>query len=216
MSIGLIGEKIGMTRIFCDDGTVIPVTVIKAGPCPVVEKKTIEKHGYTALKLGYREVKEGKMSLPAEGVFKKKNLAPCRYVHEFRCDESSVEEGATIDVTLFKENEYIDITGISTGKGFQGVVKRHGFTGGKKTHGHHGTRQAGSIGMCAWPSKVLKGHKMPGQMGNKRRTVHNVKIVRVDSENNLLLVKGSIIGKPRSIVYIRKALKKQMKATVGA
>ncbi len=210
--IGLIGEKIGMTRIFDAEGNMVPVTVIKAGPCPVVQIKTIEKDGYTAVKIAYKETKEGKLNKPEAGVFKKANVKPHKYLKEIRVDNiDGIKVGDILTVEQFTENDYVDISGKSKGKGFQGVVKRWGFSGGPKTHGQTDKwRAPGSIGNCADPGRVIKGKRMPGRMGFHTVTVQNLKVVKVFPEENLLVVKGSVPGPRGRIVLIKSAIKKKV------
>ena len=203
----LIGKKLGMSQIFDDNGKVIPVTLVKAGPCFVVQKKTIEKDGYTAVQLGFEEVSEKKVNKPRIGMFKKHNSKYYRYLKEFRLIEgdNEVNAGETLDVNVFQMNQIVKVTGISKGKGFAGVMKRHNFSGFEQTHGvHESFRGPGSIGQCAQPSRVFKGLKMAGHLGNERVSVKNLKIVKIDKENNLLMVKGAIPGHRNSIIYLSK------------
>lgn len=206
--IGLIGKKLGMSQIFDKDGRVIPVTVIKAGPCRVVQRKTQEKDGYDAVQLGFEEVEEKKLKKPLLSHFKKHNSPFYRYLKEFRLKlYKSIEEDDVLDVSMFVENELLKITGVSKGKGFAGVMKRHGFSGFEQTHGvHESFRGAGSIGQCATPSRVKKNQKMAGQMGNKRVTVENMKVVKVDLENNLVFVKGALPGHRNSLLLLNKEI----------
>ena len=203
----LIGKKLGMSQIFDDNGKVIPVTLVKAGPCFVVQKKTIEKDGYTAVQLGFEEVSEKKVNKPRIGMFKKHNSKYYRYLKEFRLidGDNEVNAGETLDVNVFQMNQIVKVTGISKGKGFAGVMKRHNFSGFEQTHGvHESFRGPGSIGQCAQPSRVFKGLKMAGHLGNERVSVKNLKIVKIDKENNLLMVKGAIPGHRNSIIYLSK------------
>jgi large subunit ribosomal protein L3 len=206
--IGLIGKKIGMTQVFGTNGEQIPVTVIQAGPCRVIHRKTKEKHGYDAVQLGYEEIEEKKMKKPQMGHFKKHNSPFFRYLKEFRLKMyKDIEEGEVFDVSMFAENEILEITGTSKGKGFQGVMKRHGFHGFKASHGvHESYRGPGSIGQCATPSRVFKGKKLPGHMGTDQVSVLNCKVIKVDLEKNLVLVKGAVPGHRNSIVRLRKEL----------
>lgn len=207
--IGLIGKKLGMTTIFGEDGTAIPVTVIEAGPCTVTQIKDESKDGYRALQLGYGEVKEKHLNKPQIGHYKKNNVAPKRYVKEFRIDDvSSYEIGQELKVSIFQAGDYVDVTCLSKGKGFQGVIKRHNFSGGPKTHGSHFKRKPGSIGQCAWPAKVWKGIKLPGQMGNKKVTTQNLCIVDIREDDNLLIIKGNIPGARNGIVKLTASVKK--------
>ena len=209
--LGLIGEKIGMTRIFDADGNVVPVTVIKAGPCPIVQIKTEKKDGYNALRIAYKEVKETKLNRPELGTFKKVNISPHKIIREIRLEKiDGYKVGDVLNVEIFKEGGYVDITGITKGKGFQGVVKRWGFTGGPKTRGQSDRHRApGAIGMCADPSRVWKNKRMPGRMGFEKKTVQNLKVIKIDKEKNLVIVKGSVPGTKNSIVIIKQAVKKQ-------
>ena len=204
--VGLIGKKLGMTQVFDENGKVIPVTLVQAGPCPVVQKKTVDKDGYTSIQLGFEEIPERKVSKPRLGHFKKYNSKYFRYLREFRVDANDENlQNDVFDVNIFQANEIIKVIGTSKGKGFQGGMKRHGFAGFEQTHGvHESFRGPGSIGQCAQPSRVFKGVKMAGQMGNGRVTVKNLKIVKIDTERNLVMVKGAIPGHINSIVYLSK------------
>ncbi len=206
--IGLIGKKIGMTQIFDKQGNVIPVTVIKAGPCRVIHRKNKEKHGYDAVQLGFEEIDEKKVSKPMMGHFKKHNSPPYRYLKEFRLKMyKDINEGEIFDVSMFEEHELLKITGTSKGKGFQGVMKRHNFHGFKATHGvHESYRGPGSIGQCATPARVFKGKKLPGHQGVDKVSVLNLQVVKVDIERNLVMVKGAVPGHRNSIVRLRKEL----------
>ncbi len=208
--IGLIGEKIGMTRIFDADGNAVPVTVIKAGPCPIIQIKEEKKEGYNALRIAYKAVKEDKLNKPDIGIFKKNNISPHKIVKEIRLEEiNGFKVGDVLKVDIFQEGGYVDVTGITKGKGFQGVVKRWGFAGGPKTRGQSDRHRApGAIGMCAVPSRVWKNKKMPGRMGAERKTVQNLEIVKIDKEKNLLLIKGSVPGIRNGILIIKQAVKK--------
>jgi len=209
--IGLIGRKIGMSQIFDEQGTAIPVSVIEAGPCPVVQVKTEETDGYNAVQIAFGEVRQSRSNLPQMGHFRKAGLPPYRYVQEFRVDDpSAFEPGQLIDVSIFAEAETVDVTGKSKGKGFQGVIKRHGFGGGKASHGVNKVHRAGgSIGMAAWPSRVLKGTRMAGRMGHRKHHVKNLKVVEVDAENNLLLVRGAVPGSRNTILRLTSPSAKQ-------
>jgi len=212
MKIGLVGKKIGMTRIYReDDGSVIPVSIVKAGPCYITDIKKTQDNGYTSIQIGFEEVTEKKLNKPMLGYFKKLGLPPMKVLREIRIkDDSEIANfnvGQKFTVDIFKEGEYVDVTGTSIGKGFQGVVKRHKFHGGPATHGSMSHRAPGSIGGTT-PSRVLKGKRMAGHMGNRRVTVQNLQIVRVIPDENILLVKGSIPGSSNSYIVIRKALKK--------
>jgi large subunit ribosomal protein L3 len=206
--IGLIGKKIGMTQVFDETGNVIPVTVIKAGPCRVIHRKNKDKHGYDSVQLGFEEVDEKKISKPMLGHFKKYNSPPYKYLKEFRLKlYKDINEGEVFDVSMFKEHELLKVTGTSKGKGFQGVMKRHNFHGFKATHGvHESYRGPGSIGQCATPARVFKGKKLPGHQGVDKVSVLNLKVVKVDVEPNLGMVKGAVPGHRNSIVRLRKEL----------
>ena len=202
---GLIGKKIGMTSVFSADGKNIPCTVIEVGPCVVTQVKTVEKDGYKAYQLGFEEAKEKRTSQPMMGIFKKAGTTPKKHLAEFKFDEE-YNLGDVLTVELFANTEFVDIVGTSKGKGFQGVVKRHGFGGvGQTTHGQHNrARKPGSIGACSYPAKVFKGMRMGGQMGGDRVTTHNLQVLKVIPEHNLLLIKGSVPGCKGSIVIIEK------------
>jgi large subunit ribosomal protein L3 len=201
--VGLIGKKIGMTQVFDENGVLIPVSVIQAGPCPVVQVKTTERDGYSALQLAFDEVRPMRVPLPALGHFRKAGLPPYRNLQEFRVEDTSgFEPGKLLDVGMFKDVERVNVTGATKGKGYQGVVKRHGFHGGRDTHGSMSHRVPGSIGMAAYPSRVLKGTKLPGRMGHKQFTMKNLKVIDVDVENGVLLVRGSVPGARNSILRI--------------
>jgi len=207
---GLIGRKVGMTQLFREDGAVVPVTVLKAGPCVVVGMKTREKDGYEAVQLGLVEkFSKSRLTKPRRGMFEKNNLAPLKTLREFKYSATekpdAVKIGDQVLVDLFTPPGYVDVVGVSKGKGFQGVMKRHHFRGGAATHGSMFHRAPGSIGSSAYPSRVFKGMRMGGHMGSDRVTVKNLEIVRVDLENNLLMVKGAIPGARGTLILIRKA-----------
>ena len=210
MSIELLCRKIGMTRIFDDGGEAIPVTVLEAGPNVVVQKKTDEKDGYTALQLGFGDRREALFNKAARGHFEKAGVAPKRTLRESRLDAEDAEGhevGGEISVEIFEPGQYVDAVGISKGRGFAGVVKRHNFKIKKQTHGtHEAFRHGGSIGAGAWPAKVIKGMKMPGRMGNERVTVRNSTVLRVDSDKNLLFVRGGVPGHINALVRVRPAV----------
>ena len=196
-----------MSQIFDESGKVIPVTLVKAGPCTIVQRKNNDTDGYSAIQLGFEEIPERKVAKPQLGHFKKANTKYFRHLREFRVsNDETFNVGDTLDVSVFKMNEKIKVTGISIGKGFQGVVRRHGFKGAlTMTHGtHEGFRNPGSVGQCATPSRIYKGRKMPGQMGNNQATVKNLKIVKIDADNNLLMITGAIPGASNGIVYLSK------------
>ena len=203
---GLIGKKIGMTSLFSADGKNLPCTVLEVGPCEVTQVKTADKDGYEALQLGFGSKKEKRTTKALEGHFKKAGVSPKMKLAEFSDFEGEYKLGDTIDASLFDEGEFVDVVGTSKGKGFQGVVKRHGFGGvGQATHGQHNRMRApGSIGAASDPARVFKGLRMAGQMGNKRITVTNLKVLKVLTEKNLVVVKGSVPGPKGSIVLINK------------
>ena len=202
---GLIGKKIGMTQIFAEDGAVIPVTVIQAGPCVVTQVKTAATDGYDAIQLGLVEKVSPKQTSKAiKGIVDKAGAAPMRHFREVAIGSEAPELGSVIKADLFAENEKVDVSGKTKGKGFQGVMKRHNFAGGPASHGSMFHRRPGSIGMCATPGKVWKGKKMPGHDGTKNVTVRNLVVVGVDTEKNLLLIKGAIPGSRNSYVVVRK------------
>ena len=205
---GLIGKKIGMTSIYDASGKIVPCTVIEAGPCVVTQVKTVEKDGYSAIQLGYDEKKEKNTTKPLKGHFAKAGTTPKKILHEFTCFEEGHKKsfGEVLDVTVFEEGEYVDVSGTSKGKGFQGVVKRHGFGGvGDATHGQHNRLRApGSMGASSYPSRVFKGMRMAGQMGNAKVKVINIQILKIVKEKNLLVVKGSVPGANGSYLIIER------------
>jgi len=209
---GLIGKKVGMTQTYDKNGSAVPATVILAGPCTVVQKKTMEKEGTTSVQLGfYDKYASKKITKPSAGHFKKAEAPPTKVMKEFVYQkDSEVNPGDQIFVDIFEQGEKVDVVGISKGKGFAGVVKRWGFHGGKKTHGSMFHRHAGSTGCSADPSRVMKGKKMPGRLGNSQVTVKNLTVLQAKKDDNLLVVKGSIPGADGGYVYIKKAdFKKQ-------
>jgi large subunit ribosomal protein L3 len=203
---GIIGKKIGMTQVYAEDGRALPVTVIEAGPCVVVQRKSPDKDGYSAVQLGLVEGRKLKrVSKPMKGHFDKAGLPPCRVLREFRVqDAAEVKVGDKVSVGIFAPGDTVHVTGVSKGKGFQGVIKRHNFAGGAATHGSMFHRAPGSIGASAFPSRVLKGMRAPGHMGLDRVTVRNLQVVRVDAERNLLVVRGSVPGAGDGYLVIRK------------
>jgi len=204
---GIIGRKVGMTQVYAEDGRAFPVTVIQAGPCVVVQRKSKEKDGYSAVQLGLVEARKAKRVTKAmKGHFEKAGLPPCRVLREFRiADGAELKVGDKVSVEQFAKGDALKVTGTSRGHGFQGVVKRHHFRGGAATHGSMFHRAPGSIGASAFPSRTLKGMRAGGHMGSERVTVKNVEVVRVDAPNNLLVVRGSVPGAGGSIVVIRKS-----------
>lgn len=214
MGLGLIGKKLGMSQIFDEHGNIIPVTVIKAGPCTVVQKKTTVKEGYNALQIGFGEiVKTQRVNKPLTGHFKKANIAPVSVLKEFRVTDEDIEAnevGTVHSVEMFEPGDYVDITGTSKGKGFAGVMKRYGFGGAPASHGaHEYFRHGGSIGQNMTPGRVMKGKKMPGHLGNRKVTVQNLKIVDVRGDTNVLLIEGAIPGPTNGYIVINKAVKKK-------
>jgi large subunit ribosomal protein L3 len=208
MVTGLIGKKVGMTQLFQADGTAQPVTVLKAGPCVVAQVKTVETDGYAAVQLGFVDGKPSKENKPTQGHFKKAGVPPTRVRREVTVAAGAdvPKAGDQVGVSIFADGERVDVIGTSRGKGFQGVVKRHHFAGGRASHGSMFHRAPGSIGASSFPSRVVKGMRMAGHMGSDRVTVRNMKVLRVDPENNLLLVEGAVPGGPNSVVVIRKAI----------
>ena len=208
MSGEIIGRKIGMTQIFDKEGNAVVVTAVSAGPCWVTGTKTLQKDGYSAVQLGFEEEKEKRINKPQGGFFKKNNIKPARVLKEFRVNNSQEYQiGQEIKVDLFKEGDFVRIVGVSKGKGFQGVIKRHGFKGGRASHGSTFHRAPGSIGASSSPSRVFKGTKMPGRMGRDQVVLKKVKVAKIDIENSLIMVKGCIPGARRSLVIIEKANK---------
>ncbi|MEE9201160.1 MAG: 50S ribosomal protein L3 [Candidatus Brocadiales bacterium] len=205
---GLLGKKLGTTQIFKDDGVRVPVTVIEAGPCAILQIKTAEKDGYSALQLGFDEMREKRSTRPRVGHAKKAGTGPKRFVREVAYDgEPALETGQSLKVDMFESAKKVDVIGISKGKGFQGPMKRWGHSGAPQSHGHTKPRTIGSIGCSAYPSRVVKGKKMAGRMGHARVTTQNLEVVRVDKERNLLLVKGSVPGADGGYVIIRNSVK---------
>jgi large subunit ribosomal protein L3 len=204
---GLLGKKVGMTQLLQDDGTVVPVTVIQAGPCVIVQKKTKQTDGYDAVQLGFVEfVKPKRVNKPMTGHFKKANVAPARFTREVPVQgDETRNPGDKVMVDIFNPNELVHVVGTSKGRGFAGFVKRHHFRGGRATHGSMFHRAPGSIGSSAYPSRVLKGMRMAGHMGNARVTVRNVRVARVDQENNLLFVHGAVPGPAGAYVVVEKS-----------
>ena len=208
MKKAIIGKKVGMTQIFDEKGLVVPVTVIEAGPCNVVQIKTVETDGYDAVQLGFGSVKEHKVNKPDMGHFKKANVSAQKHLREFRlADVNSVKVGDVIKVDVFAEGDIVDIQGTTKGKGFQGVIKRHGQHRGPMGHGSMYHRRPGSMGSTSTPGRVFKGKKLPGHMGVDTVTIQNLKIVKVDLDKNVILVKGSVPGNKGSILKIKDAVK---------
>ena len=207
---GLLGKKIGMTQIFREDGQVIPVTVIESGPCSILQIKTKEKDGYNAIQLGFEEVAETKIKKPLKNKFKKIKVKPTKLIREIKVsDPENYKIGQNLEVTQFAPGDFVDIIGTSIGKGFQGGIKRWNWSGGPESHGSMSHRAPGSIGASAYPSRVYKGHHLPGHMGNKRTTIQNLEVVKIDKDNCLLAVKGSVPGHKNCYLIIKRAKKKK-------
>lgn len=205
---GLIGRKVGMTQIFNEDGVVIPVTVIEVEPNVVAQVKTTEKEGYSAIQIGFGGIKEKNVSKPLKGHFEKAGITAKRRLQEFRLDNSSeFTVGQEIKADLFQVGEKVDVTGISKGKGFQGVIKRHGQRSGPSAHGSRYHRRPGSMGAATFPGRVFKGKKLPGHTGNVQITIQNLEVVKVDVERNALLVKGAVPGPKRGLLTIKETVK---------
>lgn len=203
--LGMIGKKIGMTQLFDEKGDVLPVTVVEVGPCTVTEVRTPARDGYSAVQLGFGSNKESRFSRPVLGQFKKRNLPVSRHVKEFRVDDSSAYQvGQSLTVTVFEKGQYVDVQGVTKGRGFQGVVKRHGFVAGHASHGPTFGKQPGSIGASAYPSRVIKGKRLPGRMGGVNLTIKNLEVVGVDAEQNVLLIRGAVPGPANGLVYVKK------------
>ncbi len=202
MKKALLGRKIGMTQFIREDGTVVPATVCELGPCVVVQKKTEDVDGYSALKLGFVDQKEKRLSMPLAKDLKKRNIAPKRFLAEVSDFDKDLAEGDELNCSIFQEDDVVNVTGVSKGHGFSGVIKRHGFGGGRKTHGSHFHRAPGSIGACAYPSEVWKGKKMPGRYGGDRVTVKNLKIVKIFEDKNIVLISGSVPGTRNSLIKV--------------
>ena len=204
MTLGLLGNKIGMTQIFDESGNIIPVTILKVGPCVVTQVKTVLKDGYTAIQIGYGKVSTKSLTQPELGHLQKSNIQPLKYLKEFRFNETveEFEVGQILNVDSFSAGQYVNIRGKSIGKGFSGLQKRHNFTRGPMTHGSKNHRAPGSIGMGTTPGRVLPGKKMAGQFGNKITTIKKLKVIQTDSNENILVIKGSVPGKPGNLLSI--------------
>ena len=208
MKQAILGKKIGMTQVFREDGTMVPVTVVLAGPCPVTQIKTVDHDGYDAVQMAFLPVREKLITKPQMGHLKKAGVAAHKYVKEFRLDDcSQYQVGSVIKADVFEKGEHVDVTGISKGKGFEGNIKRWNQARGRKTHGSHSYRVAGSLGACTYPGEVFKTKRLPGHMGRERITVQNLEIVRSDAERNLLLIKGAIPGANGGLVLVRSTIK---------
>ena len=204
----ILGKKLGMTQVFTDDGILVPVTVVEAGPCTVVQKKTADKEGYNAIQVGFGDIKPSRVNKPMSGHFRKTGTEPTRYLREFRTqEESELNPGDKYTADIFEAGERVDVSGRSKGKGFLGVIARWGQHRGPMSHGSRYHRRPGSMGACASPAKVMKGKRLPGRTGSDRVTVENLEVVRVDPERNLLLLKGAVPGAKGSLVSVRKAVK---------
>ncbi len=208
MVTGILGTKIGMTQLFSADGVVTPATVIKAGPCVVVQRKTVERDGYDAVQLGLVEDSPAKVNKPTAGHYKKANVPPTRIRREvgIAADSDGPAEGEQVVASVFTDGDRVDVIGLSRGKGFQGVMKRHGFSGGGATHGSMFHRAPGSIGASSYPSRVIKGMRGPGRMGGDRVTVRNLRVLQVDAKQHLLIVNGAVPGAPGGLLMVRKAV----------
>ncbi|MCS6770431.1 MAG: 50S ribosomal protein L3 [Kiritimatiellae bacterium] len=206
---GLIGRKLGMTQVYDESGRFVPVTIIAAGPCVVVQRKTAARDGYDAVQLGFLEQKESRLTKPELGRFKKAGVAPCRVLREIRVSpDDSIKEGDQVTAAIFEGVTHVDVTGTTKGRGFQGVVKRHRMGGGPQSHGHMSHRRIGAIGQRTWPARIMKNKRMPGHMGNVRVTTQNLRVVQVRPADHVLLVEGAVPGPTGGLVIVRKALKK--------
>jgi large subunit ribosomal protein L3 len=205
--LGLMARKVGMTQVFDDDGNLVPVTVLRIDPNIVIAKKTKENGGYSAVVLGVDDMKQGRVSKPYAGQFAE-GIAPKKQIREFRNFKEDVKPGDSLGAELFEGCRYVDVTGVSKGKGFQGVMKRWGFKGGRKTHGSKFHREPGSTGQSTYPHKTFKNVKMPGRMGRERVTVLSLRLIKVDTENKLLMVRGAVPGINKALVVVRAAVKK--------
>ena len=208
MKKAILGTKLGMTQMFREDGTMIPVTVVLAGPCPVVQKKSVEHDGYEAVQVAFKPIREKLCTKPMLGHFKKAGVEAHRYTREFKFDDTAAYEvGQVIKADIFANGDHVDVTATSKGKGFEGNIKRWNQGRGRKTHGSHSYRVPGSMGACTYPGEVFKTKHLPGHMGRERVTVQNLEVVRVDADRNLLLVKGAIPGAKGSLVTVRETVK---------
>ena len=208
MKKAILGTKLGMTQMFREDGTMIPVTVVLAGPCPVVQKKSVEHDGYEAVQVAFKPIREKLCTKPMLGHFKKAGVEAHRYNREFKFDDTAAYEvGQVIKADIFANGDHVDVTATSKGKGFEGNIKRWNQGRGRKTHGSHSYRVPGSMGACTYPGEVFKTKHLPGHMGSERVTVQNLEVVRVDADRNLLLVKGAIPGAKGSLVTVRETVK---------
>jgi large subunit ribosomal protein L3 len=210
-TLGIIARKVGMTQVFLEDGSVVPVTIVEASPCTVVQKKTKEKDGYNSLQLGFLPKNVQRVNKPLSGHFKKAGVGPTYHLKEFRVEDvGGYEPGQMVSLNLFKPGDVVDVTGLSKGKGFTGVMKRHGFHGSPGSHGtHEYFRHGGSVGQHSFPAHVFKNMKMPGHHGNQKVTLQNIKVVDVKEDQNLILLKGGIPGSRRGLILIRSATKSE-------
>ena len=206
---GILGKKLGMTQIFDENGVAVPVTIVEAGPCYVTQRKTKDRDGYDAIQIGFGDILEKSLNKPMAGHLKKSGAPALKYLREFQVmDPESYEEGQKIDVSVFNVGDKVDVTGVSKGKGFAGVVKRHNFNGGPKTHGQSDRwRAPGSVGAGSTPGRVFKGVRMAGRMGNSQVTVQNLRVALVDSDKNLIAIRGAIPGGKNGLIVIREAVK---------
>jgi large subunit ribosomal protein L3 len=209
MRTGILGKKVGMTQVFDESGAAIPVTVIEAGPCPIVQIKTRDRDGYNAVQLGFGHRRENSVNRPERGHLKKAGVKPHRFLREFRVDSiEGLSVNSTVDVGAFSAGDFVDVAGTSKGRGFAGAMKRWSFTGAKDSHGaEKNHRSLGSVGSSAWPSRIVKGKRMPGRFGGKRITVLNLQVIKADAERNLLVVKGAVPGPPNGLLMIRKTVR---------
>lgn len=209
---GLIGKKLGMTQVYDDAGRLVPVTVIAAGPCVVVQRKTGARDGYDAVQIGYTPQKESRLSKAVAGHYKKSSVAPRRLLREFAvAADADIKEGTEVTAAIFEGVSHVDVSGVTKGQGFQGVVKRHRMGGGPQSHGHMSHRRIGSIGQRTWSSRVLRGQRMPGHMGNLHVATQNLRVVQVRPADNVILVEGAVPGATGGFLLVKKALKKAAK-----
>lgn len=209
MEKGIIGRKVGMTQLFSETGKVIPVTVLQVGPCVVVQKKTEEVDGYTAVQLGFEDIREKLVTKPVKGHFNKAQVPFKRVLREFKFDSDNLNIGDILKADVFDLGEKVDVTGISKGKGYQGVIKRHGYSTGPNSHGSGFHRHQGSMGANSDPSRVMKGKGMPGHMGSEQITVQNLDVVKIDVENNLIAIRGAVPGPNGGLIVVKTAVKKK-------
>lgn len=202
---GILAKKLGMTQVFTEEGKRVPVTVLEAGPCEIVQVKTEEQDGYSAYKVGFQDQKESRLNKPAQGEFKKAGVAPKKFLAEFETSEGEYEVGQSYNVSTFEGAKSVSVTGVSKGRGFAGTIKRYNFSSGPRSHGTGNKRAPGSIGACSYPARVFPGQRMPGQYGNVNVSVKNLKVVKVDVERNLIFVKGAVPGPKNGLIKVRKA-----------